>query len=446
MKVKVISRNPDDYQRETNADIHKLVRNYNVDKDPFQTQTEYVRAMNATKLERVFAKPFVASLDGHQEGVNVLANHPFRSSTIISGARDGQIKIWDLPRKTCISTIQAHRGLINGLSVDQSQGTQMVTVGSDSQIKIWRVPITGEEDGLDEPVHSIPLDEVAHSVSHIANSVEFVTSGDTVNVWRPQRDSPIRTYNLGVSTIHCARANPVEEAVIVGLTLDRSIFVLDTRQKTPLKKVTMKLRPNMVTWNPMEPFMFSVANDDYNAYTFDMRYLQQPTKVHQGHTMAVIDVAYSPTGREIVTGSFDRTMRIFGTESASSREVFHTKRMQHVLSVLYSADDKFVLSGSNEMNIRVWKSNPAEKLGPKTKREDAALKYAQKLRQQYKEHPEIRRIQRHRHVPSSVHNQANELRVIRSSKQKKEERRIIHNNAKPQRPNHMVDEPAEQDE
>lgn len=38
--------------------------------------------------------------------------------------------------------------------------------------------------------------------------------------------------------------------------------------------------------------------------------------------------------------------------------------MQEVLSVLWSLDNKFVLSGSDEMNIRVWKANASEKLGP----------------------------------------------------------------------------------
>lgn len=45
------------------------------------------------------------------------------------------------------------------------------------------------------------------------------------------------------------------------------------------------------------------------------------------------------------------------------REVYHTKRMQHVICVKWSADNKYVLSGSDEMNIRLWKANAAEKLG-----------------------------------------------------------------------------------
>lgn len=38
--------------------------------------------------------------------------------------------------------------------------------------------------------------------------------------------------------------------------------------------------------------------------------------------------------------------------------------MQHVMSVLWSMDNKYVLSGSDEFNIRLWKAYASEKLGP----------------------------------------------------------------------------------
>lgn len=63
MKIKVISRNPNDYIRETKLDIHKMPRNYSPEVHPFQAQREYVRALNATKLERMFAKPFLGRVN-----------------------------------------------------------------------------------------------------------------------------------------------------------------------------------------------------------------------------------------------------------------------------------------------------------------------------------------------------------------------------------------------
>ena len=59
--------------------------------------------------------------------------------------------------------------------------------------------------------------------------------------------------------------------------------------------------------------------------------------VHKDHLAAVMDVDYSPTGREFVSGSYDRTVRIYNVREGKSREVYHTRRMQRVFCVHYSA-------------------------------------------------------------------------------------------------------------
>lgn len=100
---------------------------------------------------------------------------------------------------------------------------------------------------------------------------------------------------------------------------DRSIVLYDTRQTTPLRKLLMKMRSNTVAWNPMEAFHFTVANEDSNLYTYDMRCLDFAVNVHKDHVAAVLDVDYSPTGEEFVTGSFDRTIRIFPRSRGHSR-------------------------------------------------------------------------------------------------------------------------------
>lgn len=46
-----------------------------------------------------------------------------------------------------------------------------------------------------------------------------------------------------------------------------------------------------------------------------------------------------------------------------SRDVYHTKRMFKVSCVLWSGDNKFILSGSSDHNVRLWKSQSNEKMG-----------------------------------------------------------------------------------
>lgn len=164
----------------------------------------------------------------------------------------------------------------------------------------------------------------------------------------------------------------------------------------------------------------------YSLYTFDMRFLTSPVMVHMDHVSAVLDVDYSPTGKEFVSASFDKSVRIFPVDKGHSREVYHTKRMQHVITVKWTSDSRYILCGSDEMNIRLWKANASEKLGVLAPREKAAMNYNQKLKEKFQHHPQIKRIARHRHLPKSIYCQIKEQRIMREARRRKELNRRKH--------------------
>lgn len=122
----------------------------------------------------------------------------------------------------------------------------------------------------------------------------------------------------------------------------------------------VQTRCNALAWNPMEAFNFTVGNEDCCCYTFDMRKLKSARCVHkvgsegtaapwsraqdadsdlgcrrqdlipasqmtlwswhspQDFVSAVMDVDYSPTGREFVAGGYDRSVRIFSHQGKRS--------------------------------------------------------------------------------------------------------------------------------
>ena len=92
--------------------------------------------------------------------------------------------------------------------------------------------------------------------------------------------------------------------------------------------MTLRLASNAIAWNPMEAFNFAVANEDHNAYIFDMRKMDRALNVLKDHVAAVMDVEFSPTGEELVTASYDRTVRLWNRAQGHSRDIYHTKRMQ----------------------------------------------------------------------------------------------------------------------
>lgn len=55
--------------------------------------------------------------------------------------------------------------------------------------------------------------------------------------------------------------------------------------------------------------------------------------------------------------------------------MYHAKRMQIVSSVTFTADSHYVLSGSEDMNIRLWKSISWQPAGTVNTREERAILY-----------------------------------------------------------------------
>jgi len=61
-------------QKSTNPDLH-----------PFAREREYARALNATKLDKIFAKPLVKAMDDHIESVRVMRRSNQNAMTFYSG-------------------------------------------------------------------------------------------------------------------------------------------------------------------------------------------------------------------------------------------------------------------------------------------------------------------------------------------------------------------------
>lgn len=92
-----------------------------------------------------------------------------------------------------------------------------------------------------------------------------------------------------------------------------------------------------------------------------------------------MDVEFSPTGEELVTASYDRTIRIFARDQGHSRDIYHTKRMQRVFAAKWTPDGKYLISGSDDGNVRLWRANASKREGVKSARQRQAEEYNSKL-------------------------------------------------------------------
>lgn len=90
-------------------------------------------------------------------------------------------------------------------------------------------------------------------------------------------------------------------------------------------------------------------------------------------------------------------------------------------------DGKYITTGSEDTNIRVWKTNAAESLKPLLPREKESLAYANKLKKKFKHNSEIKRIIRHRHLPKLLMKKQKKRQETKESKHRKKENMRMNN-------------------
>ncbi len=326
MRVKTISRSSDVYERQNNKEANRVFRNLDPEVHPFEKAREYQRALNSVKLDKVFAKPFVRALGGHMEGVYSMAKHSKRLGCVLSGACDGEIRVWNAASGQCNVSLKvkevfnffpffcsvfpeilnifkqaAHQGFVRGLTVIPS-GDAFLSCGADAQVRLWPLQFdVFDKYDVDarphdritfQPMQTYNGDEAFNSVDHQYGTDCFATVSSKLQLWDVHRSHPIASINWGVETIHTVRWNHAEPHVLAAASSDCTVTLYDARAKAALKKLVMPGKSNSLCWNPREPYYFTCANEDHNLYTFDMRYLNQASGVHRDFMSAVMSIDY----------------------------------------------------------------------------------------------------------------------------------------------------------
>ncbi|KAI0297021.1 WD40 repeat-like protein [Multifurca ochricompacta] len=441
VKISVLQHPSSSYLPERPGDPTPTHRNLDPLQHPFARARERIRALNAAKMERMFSKPFITALEGHSDAVEVLSRRPNSITDIASASWDGEVTLHNAGRRKHLAKITgAHQGKVSGLC--WADENRILSCGVDRNIKMWNVsqeaPLDSSEPGPSQPKPLVvfPGKGTLHSIDHHSMDPIFATSSTLVQIWDETKSAPVMdiTFSTSAESVTRVRFNPSEPSVLASIGSDRTFILYDIRTGKAERRIVMQMKNNDLSWSPTFPTNILLASEDHNLYTFDIRRLNTPTQIYKAHVSAVTSCDWSPTGTEFVSGGWDRTLRIWQEGRGTHPEVYHTKRMQRVLATAFTADARFVLSGSDDGNVRVWKADASEKLGVITARERSAIEYRNALKERWKMDFEIGKVQRSRHIPKPVYKAAQLKRTIEEAQRVKEERRRRHTRAGESKP------------
>ncbi len=241
---------------------------------------------------------------------------------LLSGADDATLRVWSVIDDTLLQVLNGHTGNVNAIATS-ADGDIAISGSWDHTLRLWDIK-RGHERSLLEG-HSGSVQAVA-----LAPAGKQAISGST--------DKTIRLWNIDCLPDNRDNRGHKEPVALIALTADGGRTISGTRSG------------ELVVWESQTTEsgeMIGVANKGL---------LPAPaTAATSRHKDRVNSLSISADGKLAVTGSRDRTLRLWDVERATCRLVLKGHNRE-ILDAEISADGRRIVSFSKDQTLRLWEA------------------------------------------------------------------------------------------
>ncbi|KAF9911790.1 hypothetical protein EC991_002092, partial [Linnemannia zychae] len=288
-------------------------------------------------------------LEGHQGPISKVLFSP-NGTQIASSSFDKTVRVWSITGN-CQRTYVGHLEGVTSIAYSPND-EHIVSCSEDSSIRMWN-----SRSGSTGPIFRGHTDHVV-SIAYSPDGKQFVTCG---------RDKKFRRWDCPAATkgaVIFGHTNAVSSGMFSYSTVKRHKGDSDkTIQPTPMRSCWANTALHVSFKERTSSIVVSLSGSLVAAASGRLVYLKDkdthaPTDqlTLTGHSKNVTCIAFSPDGKHIASGSFDRMIRIFNVSSGKlvCQLVGHKRA---VSSVTFSSTGDRIISGSEDGNVRLWDSS-----------------------------------------------------------------------------------------
>lgn len=253
----------------------------------------------------------VATLDGHAEVVRAVAFSADGKLLVAAGGaagRKGEVRVWDVARRTALKTIAGHSDSIYGVSISPD-GKTIATASYDKLIKLWDVETGKEIRTLKDHIDAVYALEFTPDGKRLVSGA----ADRTIKVWNPETGERLYTMGEPLDGINSIALAPDGKRVAAG-GLDKTVRVWALGEKSGELMAAQIAHEDAITrvaFSRDGKFIVSAAADK-TIKVFDSRDLTE-IRDFDKQSDWVNGLAYSPDGSRIAVGRFDGTFQIYSS-------------------------------------------------------------------------------------------------------------------------------------
>ncbi|XP_029970145.1 telomerase protein component 1-like isoform X2 [Salarias fasciatus] len=308
-------------------------------------------------------------LRGHQRSVRSLA-FSSTSSMLCSGSISGEVRVWSVPTSTCVGCFQAHDGATEALSFLEEE-LLLLTAGSDHTIRLWSGGLGRSVATLKSAEEPTKKEKQADTSEPAALCVaahgDYVAVGyhlDSINIFSLHSGEKIQSIEFIELSIHCMLWVVVETKkekteVLVFSGSDQRLRAYKNKEGS-LEYVGMfASQSGGVLAMAQNSTYLATASEDHTVALWRIKTLAHdppdlPCALLKGHSSAVTCLAFSPDGKQLLSGGKDRALMLWDVSSVPGRlsKPLHHAHRDWITGCAWT--DGCVVSSSDDGRLCFW--------------------------------------------------------------------------------------------